>query len=687
MLSLKHEKYIQHNVKPMALWVLMACLIVASTGCSIQPHMELRTGDDPDNVDKDVRFQSTYYFRVFEQCTPIQPAVLDNGDAYDPLFNPAPSSGTKPFVLNDSLYRFRMTGKAHPLFTTVKFESGTLKSWEIDPFGATIKADDDGNPQFISQKENLAFAKKQREFKQAKQQIEKLLQLRAQLEVESFTGPGQEALLNQLDAQMLSALTQLNSGKAPAVDASIAAAFDVGHVNSLKLIERVNTNRGDIISQVTKLCGKMIGASGGINYSVTCNTDFNSVLSGITAINHNNGPQYRTASIDDRVKVEQLWYANMSADLERQKPEHDKLLKKIDALKDLDGQLNLSNDNKLTLDNIDKSIIEAKNLIEKIKAALTARASLTTQCVADSQKYLLAKRQLESEEFGQTNTPNTTSQCLSSSSSTVALLANHKPDQSKVVKANLAYIDAEQTLNEARQDLEVNKVELTTLLETPSHRQVFGCRTLRADNTCAAYNLPTFASLSSQPLASNLNTITALITPLNNQRDAAHVTYQASNKIAENRLAIIKTINTLVEKTQAEAKTLKNMALSVAQFSIIEPKKLAATPGQPKVCPEDMVARRGFQVMGPEGFRTFNQEERLVMAMTSSDQPLIDVMREVSQLALNQQASESDQLLPLAEERIRVLQTQRKVESSEFKLESLEETITEAINTFSGEEN
>ena len=38
----------------------------------------------------------------------------------------------------DSLYRFRMTGKASTIGKTIKFESGTLKSYQIDPYGASV---------------------------------------------------------------------------------------------------------------------------------------------------------------------------------------------------------------------------------------------------------------------------------------------------------------------------------------------------------------------------------------------------------------------------------------------------------------------------------------------------------------------------------------------------------------------
>lgn len=60
--------------------------------------------------------------------------------------------------------------------------------------------------------------------------------------------------------------------------------------------------------------------------------------------------------------------------------------------------------------------------------------------------------------------------------------------------------------------------------------------------------------------------------------------------------------------------------------------------------------RRGFQVLGPEGWRTFDQDERLVLAMSSSGKPLISTMREVSERVLNQKGASSSDALPYLKE-------------------------------------
>ena len=105
--------------------------------------MLVRDGVDPENIDEDVAFRTTYYFRVFDYCASLQHTQTGGEDTYN---------GVVP--LTDSLYRFRMTGKIDTLATEVRFESGTLKSYEIDPLGAQVEYDKNTKRfRFISQRE------------------------------------------------------------------------------------------------------------------------------------------------------------------------------------------------------------------------------------------------------------------------------------------------------------------------------------------------------------------------------------------------------------------------------------------------------------------------------------------------------------------------------------------------------
>ncbi len=124
------------------------------TACTVPKNMRVRSGMDPRYQDDDVRFRTTYYFRVFDQC---------DGSG---------GSGSK--IIKDSLYRFRMTGKANSLSTKVHFESGTLHKSQIDPFGAAAVYDKDlGRFRYVSQKETKKTVVQNEKYKE----IEKLKKL------------------------------------------------------------------------------------------------------------------------------------------------------------------------------------------------------------------------------------------------------------------------------------------------------------------------------------------------------------------------------------------------------------------------------------------------------------------------------------------------------------------------------
>lgn len=133
---------------------------LAGAGCgSIPEKMQVVEGATPANADRDVRFRTTYYFRVFDYC---------HGDNVRGRQQPT----------TDSLYRFVMTGKANAYANRVRFESGTLKASQIDPFGATVERDPGtGRHRFVSESEVQARARRAA----ALEEINSLLAVRAKL--------------------------------------------------------------------------------------------------------------------------------------------------------------------------------------------------------------------------------------------------------------------------------------------------------------------------------------------------------------------------------------------------------------------------------------------------------------------------------------------------------------------------
>ncbi|MGE0642654.1 MAG: hypothetical protein AB7P24_03190 [Nitrospira sp.] len=110
-------------------------------GCSwlgdVSSNMRVDTGLEPQNIDSNVRFRTTYYFRVLTGCS-IDTMDIKKDGAGDG--SPFVKRVRGEFVpLHDSLYRFRMTGQAAALFNRVHFESGVLRKEQIDPFGSSVR--------------------------------------------------------------------------------------------------------------------------------------------------------------------------------------------------------------------------------------------------------------------------------------------------------------------------------------------------------------------------------------------------------------------------------------------------------------------------------------------------------------------------------------------------------------------
>ena len=170
--------------------------------CGFPEHMQVRSGIDPRSQDDDVRFRTTYYFRAFNACLNLEVS----GDAGNGL-----QDGRTPFytkttgqykMLSDSLYRFRMTGKAKSLFTAVHFESGTLRASEIDPFGASVAFDEKSRRfRFVSREETEALGRRT----QAYDHIRRLLGFYKEIRDKSGNTPSkvQASLLNKIEQEIV----------------------------------------------------------------------------------------------------------------------------------------------------------------------------------------------------------------------------------------------------------------------------------------------------------------------------------------------------------------------------------------------------------------------------------------------------------------------------------------------------
>lgn len=118
-------------------------MLIGLTGCSwrigdVPAALRIDSGMDPNNQDKYTRFRTTYYFRVIDSCR-VEEGNPSGDAAYKTLTGFRERTSGKTKIVNDTVYRFRMTGKASALFNKVNFGSGVLRADQIDPFGNSVE--------------------------------------------------------------------------------------------------------------------------------------------------------------------------------------------------------------------------------------------------------------------------------------------------------------------------------------------------------------------------------------------------------------------------------------------------------------------------------------------------------------------------------------------------------------------
>ena len=152
-------------------------LLAAISACGLPSAMHVTRGIDPRYINDDVRFRTTYYFRTFDFCwdADVKLQQLNSDKAGEILYR-------KIIPQTDTLYRYRMTGKADSTTTKVRFESGTLRKEEIAPFGKQIVFSEAGNGFYVrDMAEVRADAEQEKREATVWRKIDRLKMLHAQL--------------------------------------------------------------------------------------------------------------------------------------------------------------------------------------------------------------------------------------------------------------------------------------------------------------------------------------------------------------------------------------------------------------------------------------------------------------------------------------------------------------------------
>lgn len=97
----------------------------------------------------------------------------------------------------------------------------------------------------------------------------------------------------------------------------------------------------------------------------------------------------------------------------------------------------------------------------------------------------------------------------------------------------------------------------------------------------------------------------------------------------------------------------------------------------PSLCDNNSPATQESWVLGPEGWRRFDPDERLILAMSSSGKPLISAMKELSGRILNEKSDSSDNREILLEEQSKISEALRKLPDS--KTEQSSQTIVNGV--------
>jgi hypothetical protein len=120
--------------------LLLVGIVSFMTGCYVPEAYQVVNSVNPQYEDQDVRFRTTYYLRVFDLCRVDEDGKYGKYDRSTAQF--VHRTAGRYRIVKDSLYRFRMTGQSQAFHNDVHFESGTLRDYQVDPFGRSVEFDE-----------------------------------------------------------------------------------------------------------------------------------------------------------------------------------------------------------------------------------------------------------------------------------------------------------------------------------------------------------------------------------------------------------------------------------------------------------------------------------------------------------------------------------------------------------------
>ncbi len=513
--------------------------------------MQYRLADEPEQVDRDVRFRTSYYFRVFDLCLPPEPARLSNAMALDQILSPNGSG----YMLSDSLYRFTMTGKARALTTKVRFESGILRADQIDPFGTSVGYDQ-RTGQFHVQ--SHAETQEERRVNRAFGDVERLIELRNRLDQ---LGPSAESARDHADE----AIADIVGTMVPKRQSTAPSTPELPGRSSGWSESKAPEN---LRLAADALCPEPSAEETSKNCAIA----------------------FRLRSVNDAVAALDKGSSQLSlTGRELIKPLQDELKEHQTALQEgtdsLDAEIETyrrdAETSRIQAEEALASITEISAGLEEIQTKLEQKQtekSFTSQLVNSLGKLIESER-AQAEEGSETT--------------------------GEVTEKIQEYQSQFDSLNERKESV---RQEIHRLQEDKHAKE--------------------------EALA------TATRTEEESREDQRRFLTEA-----DKRLQVRKQLSATADQ------------ISQAQTHLQRVPAPVQDPRPTDVCGAGLVRRRGFQVMGPEGWRQFNPDERLLMAMFSSDRPLTDVLTRTATRIQDARHDPTGRALSFSQERLRALET------------------------------
>ncbi|MBN23848.1 MAG: hypothetical protein CL578_02230 [Alteromonadaceae bacterium] len=566
--------------------IAISVATIMLAGCSVAPEHHVRTGSDPRFQDKNVAFRTTYYFRVFDYCKG--------------------QDGKHPNVpASDGLYRFTMTGKANTTTNNIKFESGSLKSWEIDPLGAAVIYDENiKRYRYVSENETQARAEKAQawdEYLSLQKEYSRILKLVGE----------QSRIKDLVHVELIKVLEEK--------DIAVDAKFD------------------------SKLGDEMLESKDALDKSFKIN------LAGAVT-------QKRTALIEANKD-------GMNAKLNAMSREWLKTLV-IQKLKE-----NL--DKAVSSASLPSNFLSAQTSQATWDGVITGTLTPTLDFTANENayvdalsKYLVSNKDISNIAGSDGTTPFSEQ------------FAQVFVDDAKTKNTELADVTADfaPVLNWLK-DLAKGDADGTFKDLTPEHREVLKNKLSERVDTILISIGQMLTRVDNLPDSLDFDNEKNLLLLANKDNVAKALIDQSGVLIAavvensylngdNNFGGVLASIRTAMN-AKLQAATGVELSSSTAD---IDPKAMLAQQKEPINC--DMTKHKGFQVLGPEGWRTFDQDERLIMAMYVDNSPITQVLKQLSQQVLNAHQANEPQLLPVVEAELRLSKAKEALAQKKHLLEA-----------------